>query len=373
MNFLQLCDVKHRVVLGQGLPFNVRNADRTLLLARGQVLSSAEQLEALFARGALVDLAELRGPLARVLDAPPELLPALWTDCMDQVGQTLKSSSQPGFRTALDEVSAPVQSLIARDADLAIFQVLRQQGNPLTEYGSTHSLHSAIAAFLVAQRLGWDAASQQTAFKAALTMNLSMLELHGQLAQQTAPLSAAQRQALHAHPLVSVQMLERAGITDRDWLRAVAEHHEAADGSGYPGGLCEVSELAALVRRADIYTAKLSARKGRDAMAADVAGRIMFMQEPGHPMSAALAKEFGIYPPGCYVKLASGETAVVVKRGASVTTPRVAALTTPNGATLTEPQPRETSKRENAIACVVAAPSMRVQVTPEKLMKLALA
>ena len=47
MKFSQLSDVRHRVVLGRPLPFNVRNADGTLLLARGQVLGSAEQLDAL--------------------------------------------------------------------------------------------------------------------------------------------------------------------------------------------------------------------------------------------------------------------------------------------------------------------------------------
>ena len=40
------------------------------------------------------------------------------------------------------------------------------------------------------------------------------------------------------------------------------------------------------------------------------------MQDPGHPICAALVKEFGVYPPGCFVTLASGETGVVVKRGA---------------------------------------------------------
>ena len=372
MQFSQLSAVKHRVVLGEPLPFNIRNADHTLLLARGHMLGSREQMEALFERGALVDIAELRTPLAPVMDAPPEMLPALWGQCMDKVGQTLKASSQPGFGAALDDVSGPVMSLIERDSDLAIFQVLRQQGNAHTEYGTNHSLHAAIATCLVAQRLGWDAASTQTAFKAALTMNLAMLELQGQLASQATPVTAAQRQAIDAHPLGSVRMLELAGITDADWLRAVAEHHEVPDGSGYPKGLREVSEVASLVRRADVYTAKLSARKGRDSMAADQAGRTMFMQEPGHPMAAALAKEFGVYPPGCYVKLASGETAVVVKRGASVTTPLVAALTTPGGEALADPEARDTSKRETAIACVVNEKSVRTRLAPEKLMKLAL-
>ena len=97
MQFSQLSAVKHRVVLGQPLPFNIRNADHTLLLARGHMLGSHEQMEALFERGALVDIAELRTPLAPVMDAPPEMLPALWGQCLDNVGQTLKASSQPGF------------------------------------------------------------------------------------------------------------------------------------------------------------------------------------------------------------------------------------------------------------------------------------
>jgi HD-GYP domain-containing protein (c-di-GMP phosphodiesterase class II) len=373
MRFTQLSAVKHRVTLGQPLPFNIRNADQTLLLARGLVLDSREQMEALFERGSLVDLAELRSPLAPLLDAPPEMLPALWEECMDRVGQTLKASAQTGFGAALEDACGPVLSLIERDSDLAIFQVLRQPGNAYTEYGAKHSLHAAIAVFLVAKRLKWSEANRQTAFKAALTMNLSMLEWQGRLATQTTPITPAQRQALVTHPQASVRILEQAGIADRDWLRAVAEHHEVPDGSGYPAGLREVSDIAALVRRADVYTAKLSARKGRAAMTADKAGRDMFMQEPNHPMAAALAKEFGMYPPGCYVKLASGETAVVLRRGASVMTPLVAVLTTPSGVALAEPEPRDTSRSEHAIACVIDRQAARAHLAPEKMMALALA
>ena len=78
MQFSQLETVKHRLTVGQPLPFNVRNADHTLLLARGQVVGTTEQMEALFTRGALVDLAELRGPADAIKDAAPEQLPALW-------------------------------------------------------------------------------------------------------------------------------------------------------------------------------------------------------------------------------------------------------------------------------------------------------
>ena len=373
MQFSQLATVKHRVTVGQPLPFNVRNADHTLLLARGQVVDTFDQMEALFTRGALVDIAELRSPQEQIKDAPPEMLPKLWAQCMDRVGQALQNCTHEGFGKALEESTGPVQALIERDSDLAIFQVLRQDGNAHTQYGVTHSIHAAITSFLVAQRLGWDQASVQKVFKVALTMNLSMLELQGQLATQTTPVTPQQREAIHSHPQRSVEMLQLSGINDKDWLDAVAHHHVAPDGTGYPAGQREVGDLAALVRRADIYTAKLSPRTSRDAMAADRAGRAMFMYDPGNSMTAALVKEFGVYPPGCFVKLVSGETAVVVKRGSSVVTPLVAALTTPSGAALVDPLPRDTSKRECAIAGVVGEKSVTVKLAPEKLMKLALA
>jgi HD-GYP domain-containing protein (c-di-GMP phosphodiesterase class II) len=373
MQFSQLATVKHRVTVGRPLPFNVRNADHTLLLARGQVVDTFDQLEALFTRGALVDLAELRGAQDNIKEAPPEQLPKLWGQCMDRVGQTLQRCDQEGFRQALDDVTGPVQALIERDADLAIFQVLRQDGNRHTQYGVTHSIHTAITAFLVAQRLGWDEPSVQKVFKVALTMNISMLELQGQLAEQRTPVTPEQREQILSHPLRSVDMLRLAGIDDADWLDGVADHHVAPDGSGYPAGRHEPNDLAALVRRADIYTAKLSPRTTRCAMAADRAGRAMFMYDPGNSMTAALVKEFGVYPPGCFVKLVSGETAVVVKRGPSVVTPLVAALTTPSGANLSDPMPRDTSRREHAIAGVVGEGAVSVRIAPEKLMSLALA
>ena len=373
MQLTALSAVKHRIHVGEPLPFNVRNADRTLLLARGQVVGTAGQLEALFDRGALVDIAELQTAADLLQRLPREQLPQRWQQCMGRVASALEHAPHEGFRGALDDAAAPVLALIERDPDLAIFQVLRSEGGERTAYGVRRSLNSAITAFLVAQRLGWDEAGVQKVFKVALTMNLSMLELQGQLAVQTEPVSPEQRAAILSHPQRSVEMLELSGVTDREWLDGVADHHVAPDGSGYPAGRHEVNDFAALVRRADIYTAKLSPRTTRSAMAADRAGRAMFMYDPGNSMTAALVKEFGVYPPGCFVKLVSGETAVVVKRGPSVVTPLVAALTTSNGTPLVDPVPRDTSKREHAIAGVIGEGAVTVRIEPEKLMKLALA
>ena len=368
MQFTPLSQVQVRVQLGMPLPFGIHDHDHTLLLARGQRVHSQAQLNALFARGALVDLAALGTPADRIARARPEELPALWTECLDGVHDALRNAYGEGFRDALEASSAPVLALVARDPDLAIFQVLRQQGNPFVDYGVHHATHAGITGWLVAKRLGWSADDGQRVFKAALTMNISMLELQGQLALQTTPPTDAQRLAIHAHPQFSRQMLEMAGVTDTDWLTAVEQHHEVADGSGYPPGLRAPSELAALVRRVDIYTAKLSPRASRCAMAADKAGRQMFMQEPGQPMVAALVKEFGVYPPGCFVRLASGETAMVIRRGSTMMAPIVAVVGSSRGAALAHPERRDTSQQAYAVQGVLPAHADMARLAPEQLL-----
>lgn len=316
------------------------------------------------ARDALVDADGLKvgeldpqRPLARDL-------PALWDQTFARVGKVLTSSAASGFSRMLEEAVAPVAALIKRDADLAIFQVVRQDAADHAHYGVSHSMHAAIAARLAAQRLGWDPAALHTLFKAALTMNLSILELQGRLAVQPTPLTPAQREAIQAHPVRSVERLQAAGITDQDWLGAVAQHHELPSGKGYPHGLTDIGEMASLLRRADIYTAKLSARSTRSSMRAHEAARLMFVGDQGHPMAAALVKEFGLYPPGCCVRLASGEVGMVVKRGDA---PTVACILNPHGEPLPAPIRRGTGSPEYAIVDVLNEKSLKVRLSRDQL------
>jgi hypothetical protein len=370
MQLAALSTVTHRIRIGAPLPFGVRDRQRTLLLERGQVIATTAQLDALLERGALVDIAEAGTLVDVVREVPRADLPRLWQQTLVQIGATLARCEGASFRAALDEAAAPALALVERDPDLAIFQILTGGANVDVAYGVRRSLHGAVTASLVAQRLAWQPAEVEKAFKAALTMNVSMLELQGMLAHQTTPPSPTQRAALRSHPMRSVQMLELAGITDAGWLRAVLQHHEVEDGSGYPSGRRDVDELATLLRRADVYTSKLSARHTREAMSADAAGRAMFMQDPGHPMTHAIVKEFGIYPPGAYVRLASGSVGVVVGRGPSITAPVVACLTDGAGRTLPEPHRCATTDRANAVVALLPALAETPRVSAETLVAL---
>jgi HD-GYP domain-containing protein (c-di-GMP phosphodiesterase class II) len=371
MECSSLAAAKQKIRVGSPLPFNIRDTDGTLLLARGQVIATEQQLVTLMERGAQVDTEEINTLGNEALDAPLERLPGLWNESVDRVGCTLKSSIAPDFQLALEQTARPILALVDRDPDLAIFQVLRQEATGAQHYGVSHSVHVAIASYLVAQRLGWEVEKKMCVFKAALTMNLSMLELQARLATQVTAPTQLQRDAINEHPLRSREMLEASGVKDPAWLDAVSQHHEIAGGTGYPNKLKEVNDVADLLRRIDIYTAKLASRISRSALPANEAGRSIFLADQGHPMASAIIKEFGVYPPGCFVKLASGEAGVVVKRGPNANTPLVAALTNRDGNALLEPVRRNTAVKEHAIVSIISEKSIKARVSPEKLVVLA--
>ncbi|MFN4115213.1 MAG: HD-GYP domain-containing protein [Inhella sp.] len=366
-----LSTVQHRVRLGAPLPFGIRDAEGRLLLARGQVIANEAQLLALLERGSMVDHGELKASQRDVRAARADELPELWRDSIDQAGRMLRASVHADFLRALNEVSSPILQLIERDPDLAIFQILRQEGMAENQYGVQHGVHAAIAALLAAKRLGGSPDESLRAFRAALTMNLSVLELQGRLAHQLFPLNPRQQRAIAEHPTKSCELLEGHRIQDADWLRAVAEHHERADGQGYPAHSREPSALAQLIAAADVYTAKLSPRASRSPLPADRAVRDFYLAHKEQPVAAAILKEFGVFPPGTLVRLASGETAVVIRRGASGNTPIAAALVNRNGEPMMSPARRDCARAEHAIQTVLGAQSLRVRLAPEKLMQLA--
>ena len=161
--------------------------------------------------------------------------------------------------------------------------------------------------------------------------------------------------------------MRAAGVDDPLWLDAVAQHHEKADGSGYPQGLREVGELGAVLRYIDVFLAKMAPRAMRAPLSTQMAARQLFQEEGGGPVSSSIIKEFGIYPPGEFIQLKSGEMAVVVRRSANARAPQAAAITDWNGMPMINTVERDTAKPEFAIVSVVSDKSLVLHVPPERL------
>ena len=374
MRVCSLSSVKNRIVLGEPLPFSVRDSAHMLLLARGQVIADEEQLYALFRRGAVVEIDELAASMQQPgrSEPPGRRLARLSADWEQHTHDVRQALAMPAAQLAgaLHGATDLLLSLIDFSPEVALSQIVRQSDGGGPHYGVSHSIHAATACLAAARYLGWQPVDQRRAFQAALTMNISMLELQARLANQVSPLTAKQRESIHEHPLRSVEMLRAGGIADEDWLDAVLQHHELPDGSGYPRGVGAVCELAEMLRFADIYTARLSSRATRPAMSAAQAGRDLHQIAEASPLASALIKAFGVFPPGSMVRLASGELGIVVRNGEKAHLPLVATLTNAAGEPRLKPMMRDSAREEHTVVALLSARSMPMRLTDEMIVEL---
>ena len=341
--FASLGAVLNRVVVGEPLPLDIYDKEQVLLLANGNVVESARQLQLLVERGGLVLLKEVTDPFQVVLHAPRAQLPEVWSSIRQRVTQLLSSADEPQLENRMQAALPLVQTLIERDPDLAIFQIIRQSKAERGAYGSLQAMQTSALAMMLANRLGWMGGMIDLAAKCALTMNLSILE-----SMSPVFLQSDQRN----HPTRSREILQNAGITDPDWLEAVEQHHERPDGSGYPRGITEVNEASQLVQCVEVFVEGLGRAAGHSAVTATGLLRQMYLEAPKSTFVAALIKELGIYPPGSIVRLDNGEIGMVVQRGVTTTAPLVAVLD-PDWSVPPEPRIRDTASANYAVIGVL--------------------
>ena len=260
-------------------------------------------------------------------DSPSTMRWQQWQELADDLEPALLTpQSLADFPSALQDAATRLQRLVVADPDIAIFHLVFATADKIRRYSVLHAMHTGMLLALVGDRKDWGEPRTVLAIQAGLTMNLSIMSLQVDLAQQSEPLSEAQRDAIQEHPLRSRQMLQDLGVTHNDWLQAVAEHHEQGDGKGYPLGLNQVHPLADAIHTCDIFGAKLSPRQGRNSMLSPrAAAEILRLRSVGY-FGATIIRELGLYPPGCLVELASGEMAVVVRRMPDQNSPDVVVL-----------------------------------------------
>lgn len=269
--------------------------------------------------------------------------------CIAQL--TVEGPKPPNWADELSAVAARIEALVDRDRDAALYLLAQDAQRNLGAYSSRHALFCAAVALLCCRELGWPPEEARLLLLGALTMNLGMVALQDELSFRERTPTVDQRRAVENHPVASVECLREAGIEDALWLEIVARHHEDVPADTRLADLDPACRLAALLHRADVFTAKLSARQTRAAMAATAAARDACLGPNGRPdeLGASVIKALGIYPPGSYVKLVSGEIAVVKRRGAKANEPLVLSIVGRDGKPLAPPIPRHTGQAEHAV------------------------
>jgi len=372
--------------VGAPVPFDVYNSAGRLLLRRGHTVESELQLERLVQAGRYdPDTAKTprraRGGSDRVVHESGPLPSQLARnrvsifERMTEAAHTLDDVRSlpppaPPFEAGVRSAVASIRECCALDSDAALAQILIWE---LPGYSLRHSINVALLTSLLLNRLQHDPGKAESAIGAALTMNLASFDLQDTLNRQQEPLTSEQRTALRLHPGESAKRLRSHGIEDPTWLQAVEQHHEARDGSGYPAGLKEgaICREAQVVSLADRYCVLVSARAHRPALSPRQAIKELHERaanaiEPD--LIGALIAAVGLFPPGAYVRLANGETAIVVRRLLDPKHPTVYALHQDTSPPYETPKKRLTGSRPDfEIVADVKPEAVRVKIEPDKL------
>ncbi|MCZ2405177.1 MAG: phosphohydrolase [Burkholderiales bacterium] len=387
------------IQLGKPLPFVLRNAQGALLAHKGFVIRNREELQQLLARGvalyvdtdesgeshraylsALQQMLISEKPLGQIAsaqmsaDATPGArgqagrFPPDWPELQAQATALLRSPQVPDFSGRFFALHSEIARQTQQAPDATVLALIYLSGQEAHQYSATHAMLVACVCMITAREvLRWPEARVQVLGQAALSMNIAMTELQDQLAQQAHPLSTAQIEAVETHAARSEALLRQLGVADPAWLEAVRCHHHRLGGP-----LAQKSEgqqMARLIQRADVFGARLAPRVTRWPMAVTAAMQASYYDEERQvdEAGAALVKALGVYPPGAFVRLASQETAIVLRRGSTATTPRVAVVVNRDGIATGEPIRRDTALAQWKITGPVAHREVRVQIPVARL------
>lgn len=343
------------LTIGSIIPWSLYDGKGTLLLQKGSIITSEHQLSILMKRGMYREESEEAEP-APIKRAPitSESSPfEIFDDLAHRItdifsGLVLKKGIT---YNAIEEFSRDFLNLCEKNSDAAIGSVHLCHNHP---YTICHPLHSAILSELIAKRIGYEAEKRIPIIAASLTANLGMLDLQEILHHQQTPITEDQRERINNHPEESTRILQEAGIEDPYLLQVVKQHHERINSSGYPHHLDKsvIIEGAQIISIADRYAAMVSSRSYRKSLTSKDALREFFLKknkEFDERLTLTFIKELGVFPPGTYVSLKNGETAVVVERGKDSMWPIVASVLGPRGAPIEPPIRRDSNTDAHAI------------------------
>ncbi|MFT7721456.1 MAG: DUF3391 domain-containing protein [Roseateles sp.] len=181
---------------------------------------------------------------------------------------------------------------------------------------TAHALNVCIIALLLGRTFGLGREEMMDIGVGALMHDVGKLEVAARLRHRDESFTAAETQAYQQHVAKGVAIGQAMGLAPAPLL-IVAQHHEHADGSGFPQkiGMDRMStgaRIVALVNRFDGLCNPLITSK---AMTPHEALSLMFAQGRSRfdaTMLNAFIRMMGVYPPGSTVQLTDDRYALVV-------------------------------------------------------------
>ena len=205
---------------------------------------------------------------------------------------------------------------------------VRVLGDVAADPVSGHALNVTVISLLMARVFGFDAGEMEDIGIGALLHDVGKLDLPERARQDGATLDSADHKLYRDHVALGVAQGQRMGLSEGA-LSVLAQHHEMADGSGFPArlGLERISTAARIVALVNRYDKLCNPPQAALAMTPHEALSLIIAQSRGKfdsTMLNAFIRMMGVYPPGSIVQLTDDRYASVVSVNSSrPLTPRV--------------------------------------------------
>ncbi|HEY8489903.1 MAG TPA: HD domain-containing phosphohydrolase [Dehalococcoidia bacterium] len=275
-----------------GFDLYVRLADRFVLYKSGRVPFDRDRLlrhniDTLYVSTA--DRAAFEGYLLRQVETimqdaavpPAEKADVLYHLATTRLERLFQEPEDPETARQVKAVTAvTVDQLVHHRSVLA--SLIRLVSHDYRTY--SHSVNVCAYAVALGARLRiFSEAELHTLGLAAMLHDIGKARLDEEILQKEGGLTPVEWAIMRRHPETGVELLRELGLLEEYGLRAVLEHHEAQDGSGYPRGLRgeEISLMGRILHIADGYDALTSHRPYRPAMTAFRALSTMRYRTPG--------------------------------------------------------------------------------------------
>ena len=220
---------------------------------------------------------------------------------------------------ALAEAESLINDMVGRAMleDSAIVQYM--DGSRFAEDAYFHPLNVTVLCLMMAKVLKLSVEDARCLGMAALFHDIGKIEVPSGVLMNHGSLNKAELALLHQHAEYGANII--SGIKKTSGLKRVAklisQHHEYADGSGYPAKLkgAEIDALAGILSLANSYDHLCNPHNLAEAMTPYSAlARLFSSERKKHDGSLlnVFIKMLGIYPPGSVVMLSDGSYGVVV-------------------------------------------------------------